>query len=100
MTKEIHRKRSVLARATLTKKGQITVPSAVRRSLGLRPGDQIGFRSDGQVIALPRGRLSDLAGSMPPRSGRTRTLDELRSEVAEDLPERFRPAAMPRHATE
>lgn len=80
-------KRPILARATLTKKGQITLPSSVRRSLGLRPGDQIGFRSDGRVLPLPRSRLSDLAGVMPPRSGVSRTLEDLRREVADELDE-------------
>ena len=76
----------LLARATLTSKGQITVPSQVRRALGLEAGDQLGFRPDGRVIALPR-RI-DLAGSMPPRSGKSRSLSELRAELSEELAER------------
>ncbi len=78
---------TLLARATLTKKGQITVPSAVRRRLGVGPGDQIGFRANGRLLPLPRTRLSALAGVMPPRSGQSRTLDELREEVAGQMSE-------------
>ena len=80
-------KRPLLARATLTKKGQITLPSSVRRGLGIGPGDQIGFRSDGRVLRLPRIPLAALAGVMPPRSGRGRTIEELRQEVADELSE-------------
>lgn len=76
---------ALLSRATLTKKGQITVPSAVRRRMGIGPGDQIGFRADGRLLPLPRVPLSALAGVMPPRSGHSRTLDELREEVADEL---------------
>ncbi len=83
-------RRPLLARATLTKKGQITVPISVRRRLGIGPGDQIGFRSDGRVLPLPRIPLSALAGVMPPRSGRSRTIEELRQEVAEELSEQAR----------
>jgi len=32
-----------MAVATLTKKGQITIPKAVRDSLGLHPGDKVEF---------------------------------------------------------
>ena len=80
------RKQPLLARATLTSKGQITVPSDVRRALGLGPGDQLGFRPGGRVIALPR--RVDLAGSMPPRSGKSRSLNELRAEMSEELAQR------------
>lgn len=76
---------ALLARATLTKKGQITVPSVVRRRMGVGPGDQIGFRADGRLLPLPRTPLSALAGVMPLRSGQSRTLDELRQEVAAEL---------------
>jgi antitoxin PrlF len=36
--------------ATITQKGQATIPSEVRKVLGLEPGDKIGFEiSDGEV---------------------------------------------------
>jgi antitoxin PrlF len=36
----------VQKQAKVTSKGQITIPLAVRRALGLRPGDRIMFESD------------------------------------------------------
>lgn len=40
--------------ATMTSKGQITVPVAVRRKMGLRPGDRVEFdqRDDGALMRI------------------------------------------------
>ena len=40
--------------ATLTSKGQITIPAEVRRRLGLHPGDQVGFVLEGEEVRLVR----------------------------------------------
>lgn len=41
--------------ATVTAKGQVTIPKAVRDLLGLRPGTKVDFRRtpDGNVIVVP-----------------------------------------------
>ena len=41
--------------ATLTSKGQVTIPKAVRDELGLRVGDRVAFRvlEDGTVVVEP-----------------------------------------------
>ena len=65
-----------MAAATLTSKGQITIPKDVRERLGLRPGDEIdfvedkaGFRVRKRILTSPfkeyRGFLKGLAGSDP-----------------------------------
>ena len=41
-----------MALATLTSKGQITIPVAIRNRLGLKPGDRIDF------VPGPAGRVS------------------------------------------
>lgn len=38
--------------ATITSKGQITVPREVRRMLGLRSGDKLLFEGDGKEIRV------------------------------------------------
>ena len=38
--------------ATITSKGQITVPREVRRILGVRAGDRLLFESDGKGIRV------------------------------------------------
>jgi len=38
--------------ATITSKGQITVPREVRRVLGVRTGDKLLFESDGKGVRI------------------------------------------------
>ena len=38
--------------ARITSKGQITVPVAIRRALGVRPGDELLFEDDGKGIRV------------------------------------------------
>lgn len=44
--------------ATVTAKGQVTIPKAVRDLLGLHPGTKVDFRRtpDGNVIVVPADR--------------------------------------------
>ena len=56
--------------ATVTSKGQITIPKIVRDELGLREGDRVAFRilHDGSVIVEPETvDLLDLAGVLKPQ---------------------------------
>jgi antitoxin PrlF len=51
--------------ARLTSKGQITIPSPVRKALGLHDGDRVVFRVDGDRAVLARTPdLLRLAGSI------------------------------------
>ena len=54
---------------TVTSKGQITIPKAVREELGLRVGDRLAFRTleDGRVVVEPETvDLRDLKGALKP----------------------------------
>lgn len=42
------------AAATVTSKGQVTVPKAVRDALGITVGDEVVFRVDGNRAVLAR----------------------------------------------
>ena len=51
--------------ATLTSKGQITIPRGIRDSLGLKPGDRMTFTQmpDGTVVMRVKSKsVMDLAG--------------------------------------
>ena len=64
---------------TLTSKGQVTIPKAVREALALCPGDRLDFvlEADGTVRVLPvRGSVKDLKGMLP-KPQRPVTLDEM-----------------------
>jgi antitoxin PrlF len=39
-------------RSTITAKGQTTVPKAVRQVLGVKEGDEIAFRMEGQRVTV------------------------------------------------
>lgn len=55
--------------ATLTSKGQTTIPKAVREYLRLRPGDRMEFilEENGRVVLVPAVvDVRDLKGILPP----------------------------------
>lgn len=53
--------------ATVTSKGQITLPKAVREALELQTGDRVLFRLHADRVVLAKvPDFLDLAGTMPP----------------------------------
>ncbi|TWF55007.1 AbrB/MazE/SpoVT family DNA-binding domain-containing protein [Neorhizobium alkalisoli] len=69
--------------ATLSAKGQVTIPKEMREALNLRPGDQLIYSVvDGEVIVTPKNiDLKDLAGFLgkPPKG--PATLEEIDAAV-------------------
>ena len=56
--------------ATITSKGQITIPKPVRDELGLQEGDRVAFRvlEDGRVVVEPETvDILDLKGALKPK---------------------------------
>jgi AbrB family looped-hinge helix DNA binding protein len=70
--------------STLTSKGQITVPQAVRKSLGLQAGDRLDFVPDEEggfkVIPL-RKDVSVLKGRFAGRTARPVSLEEMAEAI-------------------
>ncbi len=59
--------------ATVTSKGQVTLPKTVREALGLKEGDRVLFRLlDGRAILAKVPDFLDLAGSVPAPAGKRR----------------------------
>lgn len=57
-----------MSRATLTSKGQVTIPKDVRDRLGLESGDRVVFEFEGDAVRLRverRKSLGELMGSLP-----------------------------------
>ena len=57
-----------MVKATLTSKGQLTVPKEIRERLGLRSGDRVVFEFEGDSARMKvekRKSLEELRGSLP-----------------------------------
>ena len=70
--------------ATLTSKGQTTIPKEVRDHLGLRAGDRIDFivRKDGTVILQPATRdIRDLYGILAKAGQRPVAVAEMNEAI-------------------
>jgi AbrB family looped-hinge helix DNA binding protein len=76
--------------ATLSSKGQATIPKAVRDRLQIKPGDRFKFffHPDG-VIILPKISTARLKG-MIPKPAQSVPLEEMDRAIAEGATERFR----------
>jgi len=76
--------------ATLSSKGQATIPKAVRDRLQIKPGDRFKFffHPDG-VIILPKISTARLKG-MIPKPAQMVSLEEIDRAIAEGATERFR----------
>jgi antitoxin PrlF len=74
-----------MTEATLTSKGQITIPKAVRESLGLATGDRVEFvATDKGFVVMPVKRnLNALCGMFKGRRAKPATLDDIKAAIAE-----------------
>jgi len=78
--------------ATITSKGQTTIPKDVRERLDLGPGDRVEFvvRDDGTALVVPaKSRLAELKGCLPPPE-RALTLEQMDDAVGEAVVARAR----------
>jgi AbrB family looped-hinge helix DNA binding protein len=73
--------------ATLTSKGQLTLPKEVRDRLKLHPGDRLDFRleDDGTVRMVPISTsVRDLKGILP-KPKRARSLEDMDAAIAKGV---------------
>ncbi len=71
--------------SAITVKGQATIPKAIRKHLGLKPGDRVKFfvHPDGSVVLLPKLPASTLRGIVKSRRRRPATIAEMTDAVAQ-----------------
>ncbi|MGF9563424.1 AbrB/MazE/SpoVT family DNA-binding domain-containing protein [Neorhizobium sp. JUb45] len=69
--------------ATLSAKGQVTIPKEMREALNLRAGDQLIYSvMDGEVIVTPKNiDFKDLAGFLGDAPNGSATLEEIDAAV-------------------
>jgi AbrB family looped-hinge helix DNA binding protein len=77
--------------ATLSSKGQATIPKSVREYLNLRAGDRFKFflQPDGAVVILPKISLRRLKGSVR-KLDRPASVEEMNAAIAAGAVGRFK----------
>ena len=71
--------------ATLTSKGQTTIPKQVREHLKLSPGDKLDFviESEGRVVIRPaKLDVRELKGLLKRRDGKVLSIAEMNAAIA------------------
>lgn len=74
--------------ATLTSKGQVTIPKPVRDALGLATGDRVEFAigPGGEVrLEVPRRQVSDLAGLLHRAGEKRLSLAQMDAAIARSV---------------
>lgn len=73
--------------ATLTSKGQITIPKSARDALQLHPGDRVEFvlDDDGRLFLLSATRPVGSLKGMLPKPARPVSLDDMDAAIAESV---------------
>ena len=77
-----------MAAATVTSKGQITIPKEVRERLGLEPGDRVVFvvQSDRDVVLKPaKTDVRELRGMLYRKGRRPRSVEEMDDGIVRAL---------------
>ena len=79
-----------MVRATLSTKGQIVLPQAIRNQLGLVVGSEFEVTAEGDTIVLrrvtryPAVSLAEVVGSVA-YTGPAKTVDEMNAAIADML---------------
>jgi len=73
--------------ATITSKGQVTIPAAIRESFGPKQGDRVDFSVEGDEVRIRRVKtLRDFRGAV--KSGRKATFEEERAAAKQAVARR------------
>ena len=80
-----------MSTATLTSKGQLTVPKVVRDALGLAAGDRVQFieHENGFKLVAASHDVRELKGMFAGRRGKPATLDEIKAAATLGATRRF-----------
>jgi AbrB family looped-hinge helix DNA binding protein len=75
--------------ATVTSKGQVTIPVEVRKELGLEQGDRVEFvpQGDGFLMRASSRGVTRLAGFFGPHRGPSVSVEQMDRDIAESIAE-------------
>lgn len=76
-------------KATITAKGQTTIPKEIREQLGLKPGDKIKFLVQGGTVRIARVLpMAELSGILHRPGMKAATIEEMDEGIAKAVAER------------
>ena len=81
-----------MSAATVSSKGQITLPVSLRKALGLKPGDKVELSTIGNRTILTKareGNLMKFLGKLPKTSGKPVDRAEIDYVVAEEVAKEY-----------
>ena len=72
--------------STITRKGQVTIPKAIRDRLGVKEGEKVLFMMRGEEVVLKvvKGTILDLRGSVRP-SAHPEDFEKIRQSVKQAI---------------
>ena len=73
-----------MSTATITSKGQITIPAKVRSDMGLSTGDRVDFirMEDGHYAVVPASHSIKSLKGIVPRPAKPVSLDDMQAAIA------------------
>jgi len=73
-----------MATATVTSKGQVTIPASVRYAIGLTAGDRIEFvrEGNGRYFILPKSRSIRSLKGIVPKPDQPVSIEEMNEAIA------------------
>lgn len=78
--------------ATITSKGQVTIPKKIREKLNLRPGDKVNFveTNEGEIKIHPQKKsIKDLRGILHRPGQKAKSVEDMNEGIREYLKEKY-----------
>lgn len=78
--------------ATMTSKGQITLPASIREKLRLVPGSKVDFeeQANGDVLVKRKATdISELYGVLKPADGRVASIEDMDRAIMEAMADKL-----------
>ncbi len=82
-----------MALATLTNKGQVTIPKAIRTSLGIHSGDKLEFviTDSGEALLIPvTKRVDEVFGILHKPGRKPVSIEEMDAAIKQKMREAFK----------
>ncbi|MCP9291064.1 AbrB/MazE/SpoVT family DNA-binding domain-containing protein [Gracilimonas sediminicola] len=79
--------------ATITSKGQVTIPKKIRDELGLKPGDKVNFEVDKQGnlnVSKKKYSIDDTYGMLHRENQKSYTVEEMDEKLTEYFKKKYK----------